>query len=123
MLDWFYPILVGGATLAGLLLVLLGLFGKAPSGFSLAVISITEFLLLMQLVASVTVVTLGQRAQTSTLEFFGYLITAIFVPPAAAAWAILERSKWSTVVLGVGSLTVAVMVVRMQQLWTGVLPL
>lgn len=123
MLDWFYPILVGGITVIGVALVALGLIGRAPSGFSLLLTAGVEFLLLMQLVASITITVLGQRAATSTIEFYGYLITALFVPPAAAAWAILERSKWSTVVLGAAALTTAVMVVRMQQIWTGELPL
>ena len=123
MLEWFYAVLVGGIVAIGLWLVLLGLIGRTPSGFSLLLCSVVEFLLLMQLVASVTVTILGERAATSTIEFFGYLITALLVPPAAAAWAILERSKWSTVVLGAGALTVAIMVVRMQQIWTGELPL
>ena len=122
MLDWFYPILLWASVAVGLVLVLLGLIGRVPSGFSLLLLAVTEFLLALQLVGSITVVVLGQQAKTSTIEFFGYLITAMFVPPAAAAWAILEKSRWSTVVLGVGSLTVAVMVVRMQQIWTGVLP-
>lgn len=123
MLDWFYPVLLGSITASGLLLVAMGLVGRPPSGVSLLIIALVEFLLLMQLVASITVTVLGERAATSTLEFFGYLITALFVPPVAAAWAVLERSKWSTVVLGAAALTVAVMVVRMQQIWTGVLPL
>lgn len=123
MLDWFYPVLLGLITASGLVLVAMGLLGRAPSGFSLLIAAAVEFLLLMQLVASITVTVLGERAATSTIEFFGYLITALFVPPAAAAWAVLERSKWSTVVLGAAALTVAVMVVRMQQIWTGVLPL
>lgn len=122
MLEWFYPILLWASVGVGLLLTALGLIGRPPSGFSLLLLGLTEFLLALQLVVSITLILLGQQAKISTLEFFGYLITALFVPPAAAAWAILERSRWSTVVLGVGSLTVAVMVVRMQQIWTGVLP-
>ena len=37
---------------------------------------------------------------------------------AAIFWALLERSRWSTVVLGVGALSVAVMIYRMFQIWT-----
>jgi hypothetical protein len=32
-------------------------------------------------------------------------------------WALVDRSKWSTVILGVASLAVAVMVYRMTQIW------
>jgi hypothetical protein len=52
------------------------------------------------------------------VEFFAYLVVALMIPVGAVFWALIERSRWATVVLGVGALTVAVMLVRMQQLWT-----
>lgn len=42
------------------------------------------------------------------------------VPVGAAIWALVERSRWSTVIMGAGVLTVVVMLVRMHQIWTGV---
>jgi hypothetical protein len=62
----------------------------------------------------------GSQAKGDTVEFFGYIITALIVPPAAIAWAVLERTRWSTLVLGVAGLTVAIMLVRMWQIWTGI---
>jgi hypothetical protein len=38
--------------------------------------------------------------------------------PAAGFWALIERDRWSTVVLGVIGLSAAVMVYRMYQIWT-----
>ena len=123
MLDWWYSAQLWYGVVAGLLVVLLGLLGRAPSGFSLALVAGSEFGLLMQLIASVTLVILGQRAVMDTWEFFGYLLVALFVPIAAVIWALVDRSKWSTVVLGAGMLTVVVMLVRMLQIWTGTNPL
>jgi hypothetical protein len=120
MLDWWYLAQLFYAVPVGVLLLLLGLIGRPPSGFSLLLVAITEFGLLMQLVASITLAVLGERAATDTLEFFGYLIVALLIPVAAAIWSLVERTRWSTVVLGAAVLTVAVMLVRMQQLWTGV---
>ena len=71
------------------------------------------------MIASITLVILGERAALDTWEFFGYLIVAIMVPVGAAIWALVERSRWSTVIMGAGILTVAVMLVRMHQIWTG----
>ncbi len=122
MLEWYTPIMIWSSVAVGLLLLALGVISRPPSGFSIAALGLVEFLLGLQLVVSLTLVILGLRAETSTLEFFGYLIVALLVPPAAAAWALVERTRWSTVVLGAASLTVAVMLVRMQQLWTGVFP-
>jgi hypothetical protein len=61
----------------------------------------------------------GARAKTDTVEFFAYLLVALIVPLGAAFWALIERTRWSTFVLGVGALTVAIMLVRMHQIWFG----
>ena len=120
MLEWWYQAQLWYGVIAGLLLVFMGLIGRKPSGFSLALVAGSEFGLLMQLIASITLVVLGQRAVLDTWEFFGYLIVALMVPVGAAIWALVERSRWSTVIMGAGVLTVVVMLVRMHQIWTGV---
>lgn len=119
MLEWWYQAQLWFGVLAGLLLVVMGLIGRKPSGFSLALVAGSEFGLLMQLIASITLVILGERAKVDTWEFFGYLIVAAMVPIAAAIWALIDRNRWSTVVMGAGILTVTVMLVRMQQIWSG----
>ena len=119
MLEWWYQAQLWFGVVAGLLLVVMGLIGRKPSGFSLALVAGSEFGLLMQLIASITLVILGERAKLDTWEFFGYLVVAIMVPVAAAIWALIDRNRWSTVVMGAGVLTVVVMLVRMQQIWSG----
>jgi hypothetical protein len=119
MLEWWYQAQLWFGVVAGLLLVVMGLIGRKPSGFSLALIAGSEFGLLMQLIASITLVIMGERAKLDTWEFFGYLIVALMVPVAAAIWALVDRNRWSTVVMGAGILTVTVMLVRMQQIWSG----
>jgi hypothetical protein len=49
-------------------------------------------------------------------------LVALMIPAGGAVWALLERGKWSTVVMGAALLTLAVMLVRMYQIWTGVSP-
>jgi hypothetical protein len=119
MLEWWYQAQLWFGVVAGLLLVVMGLIGRKPSGFSLALVAGSEFGLLMQLIASITLVILGERAKLDTWEFFGYLIVALVVPVASAIWALIDRNRWSTVVMGAGILTVVVMLVRMQQIWSG----
>jgi hypothetical protein len=119
MLEWWYQTQLWFGVVAGLLLVVMGLIGRKPSGFSLALIAGSEFGLLMQLIASIILVISGERAKLDTWEFFGYLIVAFLVPAAAAIWALIDRNRWSTVVMGAGILTVTVMLVRMQQIWSG----
>jgi|TARA_B110000495_G_scaffold183647_1_gene180073 hypothetical protein len=122
LIDAFFLILAWYAVAAGLILIFLGLIGKSPSGFSLGLAIGVEAGLLVQLILSIVLVSLGQYAVIDTWEFFGYLIVALMVPIVGAVWALVERNRWSTVVLGAAVLTIAVMLVRMQQIWTGVNP-
>lgn len=122
MIDAYFFILAWYAVATGLLLVGLGLIGRPPSGFSLGLAVGVEAGLLVQLILSIVLVLLGQYAAIDTWEFFGYLIVALIVPVAGAVWALVEKDRWSTVILGAALLTIAVMLVRMQQIWTGVNP-
>jgi len=122
VIDTYFFTLAWYAVAAGLLLVGLGLIGRPPSGFSLGLAAGVEAGLLVQLILSIVLVSLGQYAAIDTWEFFGYLIVALIVPVAGTVWALVEKDRWSTVILGAALLTVAVMLVRMQQIWTGVNP-
>ena len=123
MIEFFYLVLVWFSVAVGIALLGAGLFGARPGPVSIMATAGVEAGLLIQLLISIALVVSGQRAQTDTLEFFGYLIVAIIVPLAAGLWGLAERTKYSMMVLGAAALTVAVMLYRMQQLWTGINPL
>ncbi len=118
MIEWFTWLQVGVAVAAGLLCLVLGLAGRVPSDLTLGALALVELLLVVQLVVAIAAPTFGNEATGSVLEFYVYLVGALLLPPAAAFWALLERNRWSTVVLGVAALAVAVMVYRMFQIWT-----
>ncbi len=122
MIEWFFLAQSWFALGAGLLLVLMGLVGRIPSGFSISLVAISELALVIQLSLSIVLVFMGEQAKVDTWEFFGYLLVALMIPASGAIWAMLERGKWSTVVLGAALLTLSVMLVRMYQIWTGVNP-
>lgn len=119
MIDVLFQIQLLVYFAAGLFALALGLIGRLPSLVSIGALAITELGLLVQLVVSIVLVANGAQAKQDTFEFFGYLVVALLVPPAVALWALVERTKWSTVILGAGAITVAVMLVRMHQIWTG----
>jgi hypothetical protein len=48
-----------------------------------------------------------------------YLITLVLVPPVALVWGVAEKSRWGTGVILIGMWTVAVMTVRVLQVWHG----
>ena len=106
------------ALVAGVLAIVLGLAGRKPSDLSLAGAALTELLLLAQLVVAIVAPTTGNRPTGNPVEFYAYLLSALVIPPAAIVWALLERTRWATVVVGIACLAIAVMVVRMQIIWT-----
>jgi hypothetical protein len=119
MIELFFQIQAWGAFAIGLILVGFGMAKRKPSLISLGALAAVQLGLLVQLIFSIVIVVGGARAKTDTVEFFAYLLVALIVPLGAAFWALIERTRWSTFVLGVGSLTVAIMLVRMHQIWFG----
>jgi hypothetical protein len=117
VIDWFTVAQVAVAVVAGLLCLVLGLAGRKPSDLTLGATAIVEVLLLVQLVVSIASPTVGNTPTGDALEFGLYLGSAILLPIGAGFWALIDRSKWATVILGVTNLAVAVMVYRMHQIW------
>ena len=119
MIEWFAIVQVAVAAVAGVLCVALGLAGRRPSDLSVGALAAVLALLLAQVVIAIVAPFAGNPSQGSVLEFWVYLVSAVLLPPAAVFWALIERSRWSTVIMGVAALSVAVMVWRMQVIWSG----
>ncbi len=117
MIDWFTWAQVGVALLAGLFCLALGLAGRIPNDYTLGATLLVELLLVVQLVIALVAPVVGNLPTGDGLEFWVYLVSALLIPPAAALWALIERNRWSTAVLGVACLAIAVMVYRMGQIW------
>jgi hypothetical protein len=118
VIEWFTYLQLVVAVVAGLLCLGLGFAGRKPTDLSMGATALVELLLIVQLVVAIVAPFTGNQATGSLLEFYTYLISAILLPVAGGAWALIERSRWSTVILGVVCLSVAVMVYRMLQIWT-----
>ena len=118
MIEWFAWLQVIVAVIAGALCLVLGAVGRKPDDFSMGPVLLAEILLIAQLVVAVTAPAVGNNPSGNPLEFYTYLISAIILLPLAGFWALIERTRWSTLILGVACLAVAVMVFRMLQIWT-----
>ncbi len=118
MIEWFCWLQVAVAVVAGVICIVMGLLGRLPNDYTLGVTLLVEVLLIVQLVIAIVAPLLGNVSTGSMLEFYVYQISAIVLPPAAVFWALIERNRWSTVILGVACLSIAVMVYRMYQIWT-----
>ena len=120
MIFWFTIAQVAVAVAAGLFCVVSGLAGRRPSDATVGSLALLEVLLIAQVVIAIIAPLAGNPASGNVLEFWVYLVSAALLPAAGIIWALLERSRWSTVVMGVVALSIAVMVWRMQVIWTAV---
>ena len=117
MIEWFTTTQVFVALLAGLLCLALGLLGKTPNDLTMGATALVELLLVAQLVVTIVAPTVGNEPRGNLAEFYIYLISALLLPLAGGFWALIERSRWSTVILGAVCLAIAVMTYRMGQIW------
>ena len=117
MIEWFTWVQLAVAFPAGLLCVVLGLAGRRPADLTMGALALVEVLLLGQVVVSIVAPLAGNAPTGSALEFWVYLVTAAIIPPLAIVWGLVDRSRWSTVTLGVAALAVGVMLYRMYQIW------
>ncbi len=118
MILWFTILQIAIAVLAGVLAVAVGLAKKPPSDLTLGGAALVGVLLIAQVVVAIVAPLSGNPPSGNPYEFWAYLISAFIIPPVAILWALLERSRWSTVVVGVACLAVAVMLYRMHVIWT-----
>ena len=95
----------------------LGPDGRKPNDWTLGGRVIVERLRSEQLVIALGAQGLGNHPTGSVPEFYVYRVAALLIPPLAVFWGLIERTRWSTVVLGVAAFAIAVMVVRMAQIW------
>lgn len=95
----------------------LALGKKVPNDYTLGGTLLVGILLVVQIVVSVVAPFIGNTATGDGLEYWMYLITAVLMVPAAIIWSLVERTVVSNVVLGVVAGSVAVMLVRMNQIW------
>lgn len=117
MVEWFMFLQLGVAVVAGLFCIVMGFAGRQPNDVTLGATALLFVLLLMQVVVSLIAPAVGNLASGSLLEFWTYLVSAVLLPPLAAFWALVERNRWSNVILGAVCLAVAVMLYRMNEIW------
>lgn len=114
------PPLVIAAALAGAVLGLVHvLFDRAPGRVLLVVLVVVEALAVLQAVTAVVLVAQGERPVEGTGTFGAYTVASVLAVPAGTVWAWSERSRSGTGVLVVACLAAAVIVVRMDQVWSG----
>ena len=118
MIAWFAYLQIAIAVLAGTFCLVVGFMGRKPDDYGLGATLLVEVLLVIQFVVALLAPAFGNHPTGNVLEFYTYLVSAMLLPPIAGFWGLIERDRWSTVILGVVGLSVAIMLYRMLQIWT-----
>ncbi|WP_209560662.1 hypothetical protein [Frigoribacterium sp. PvP032] len=118
MIEWFTWAQVIVACVAGLVCLVAGFSGKLPNDITVGATALVLLLLLVQLVVAIIAPFAGNPPTGNVVEFYIYLVSAILLPPLAVVWALVDRTRWSNLVLAAAVFAVAVMVYRMLQIWT-----
>jgi hypothetical protein len=75
-----------------------------------------EIGLVVQAVAAFIRIGGGERPE-ELITFVGYLVTSVLMLPAVVTLSFMERTRWGAVIAGAGAIVVAVLVLRLQQVW------
>ncbi|MDQ4212388.1 hypothetical protein [Microbacterium capsulatum] len=118
MILWFTVVQLVVAVASGVFCLGLGFAGRRPSDWSVGSLALVELLLIVQVVSAIVSPFAGNPPKGDPLEYGVYLVSAVLLPIGGVVWALLERSRWSTVILGAVALSLAVMIWRMQVIWT-----
>ncbi|MFD5225166.1 hypothetical protein ACFWHT_06020 [Microbacterium sp. NPDC058342] len=118
MILWFTVVQIAVACAVGLFCLIAGLAGRRPSDYTVGGVLLIEALLIVQVVVAIVAPLAGNPPTGDLLEYWVYLVGALLLPAGGTLWALLDRSRWSTVVLGVVGFSLAIMLWRMQTIWT-----
>lgn len=88
---------------------------RAPNRADLIAVAVLGALVTVLVVVAVAGLFDGSRP-ADTATFAGYLFTTVAFAPAAAWLAVMEPTRWGSLILGVGCLVLPVLVLRLQQI-------
>lgn len=82
----------------------------------LAALGLVEVALVIQAAIVVVRMAAGDRP-VEFATFIGYLLSAVLTLPAAVGLGFMEKTRWGAVIMGAAAVVVAVLQLRLQQLW------
>ncbi|MEU9051932.1 MULTISPECIES: hypothetical protein [unclassified Streptomyces] len=81
--------------------------------------AVVTVLALVQLVIGIVLLARGEKPEQGTTIFVAYLLGSLACIPAAGFMSLAERSKWGSVTVAAGGVVLAVLEVRLYDIWGG----
>lgn len=79
--------------------------------------AVVTVLVLAQLVIGLVQLARGEKPEQGTVIFVAYLLGAFAAVPAAGMLSLTERTKWGSVTVAAGAVVLAVLEVRLYDIW------
>jgi FtsH-binding integral membrane protein len=92
---------------------------RAPSRSQLGGVLVVEAFAVVLVGSAVMSIASGQRSD-EMITFVGYAVAFLAVPLAGWALARMEPTKWGSFIIVAVGIVEAILVVRLQQVWTGI---
>ena len=119
MIEWLTVASVAYAVAAGLVSVASGIRGNPPRDLTVLGTLSVAVVLVVLLVVAIVQPFVGNAPGGDALEFWLYLVTALAMTIGVTVWALVDRTRFATIAMGIVSLAIAVMIVRMSIIWNG----
>jgi hypothetical protein len=81
--------------------------------------AVVSVLALAQLVVGIVQLARGEKAEEGSVIFVSYLIGSFAAVPAAGFLSLTERTRWGSVTVAAGAVVLAVLEVRLYDIWKG----
>ncbi|MEU8931033.1 hypothetical protein AB0D30_14195 [Streptomyces sp. NPDC048409] len=81
--------------------------------------AVVSVLAVIQLVAGIVLLAGGDKPAQGTTIFVAYLLGAFACVPAAGFMSLAERTRWGSVTVAAGGVVLAVLEVRLYDIWGG----
>lgn len=90
-----------------------------PADSSIISLAVIELYLIVYGVYAVIRQALGETIVGEAWEFWGYVLTALLLPVGVFVWAVIDKTRWSNLVMSFVGLVVFVMIYRLEEIWWG----
>ncbi|MGW6926343.1 hypothetical protein ACWGA9_34615 [Streptomyces sp. NPDC054950] len=81
--------------------------------------AVVSVLAVIQLVVGIVQLARGEKPEQGTTIFVAYLLGALACVPAAGLMSLSERTRWGSVTAAAGAVVLAVLEVRLYDIWGG----
>lgn len=111
-------VVVWGAVALAVVLAVLAVLDRSTPLWALALVGLLELGLVV--IGVIGVVTwIGGDAPAEPVVFFFYLLACLAIPPLMVWWGRGEPGRWGSGVVAIACLVLAVLVLRVEQVWSG----